>query len=185
MLIQLLIQHPEATGSVLKNTPTWVWGLLAGLLALGLSQVRDARRSAARVTLMPVAMTGFSAWGTFSAFGQSPQFAAVLACWLTAAVAIAAAVALTPAPATYDPATRSFHLRGSWMPLLLILGIFLTKYGVGVELSMQPQLARDAQFTLVVGTLYGIFNGLFAGRAIRLWRLALRTTPLSASAVAA
>ncbi len=44
---------------------------------------------------------------------------------------------------------------------------------------MQPQLARDAQFTLVTGTLYGVFSGLFAGRAIRLWRLALRPQALA------
>ena len=39
---------------------------------------------------------------------------------------------------------------------------------------MQPSLAHDSQYTLVVGTLYGVFSGLFSGRAMRLWRLAAR-----------
>jgi hypothetical protein len=185
MLIQLLTQHPEAVGTVLKNTPTWVWGLLAGLMTLGITQLRDGNPSVVRVTVMPVAMTIFSVWGNFTAFGASSQFGTVLVTWFTAAAVVGAALAMTTPPATYDPATRSFHVPGSWIPLALILGIFMTKYVVGVELNMQPQLARDGQFTVIVAGLYGVFNGLFVGRAIRLWRLALRSAAPSPSAVAA
>ena len=39
MLIQLLIQQPRAIGSVLSQTPHWIWGLLAALIALGASQL--------------------------------------------------------------------------------------------------------------------------------------------------
>ncbi|WP_298923213.1 DUF6622 family protein [uncultured Ramlibacter sp.] len=184
MLIQLLTQHPEAIVQVLKGTPGWVWGLFTGLLALGLNQLRDGRASLVRVTLMPVAMTGFSAWGTWSAFSASPSLGSSLLAWLACAAVLAALVAPTRSPATYDAATRSFATRGSVVPLLLIMGIFLTRYVVGVELAMQPQLAHDGQFTLVVGALYGVFNGLFIGRAARLWRQALRpaAAPLQASA---
>lgn len=174
MLLQLITNQPQVVGTILKNTPTWVWGLLAALTWLGLSQLRDRSASMARVTIMPVAMTAFSVWGTFSAFGGSPQFGAVLLAWFSAAAVVAGIVANTRAPATYDAAEGRFLLQGSWVPLSIILGIFLTKYVVGVELAMQPQLARDSQFTLVVGTLYGFFNGIFAGRAIRLWRLATK-----------
>jgi hypothetical protein len=31
MLIQMLIHEPQMLGTVLKSTPVWVWGLLAGL----------------------------------------------------------------------------------------------------------------------------------------------------------
>lgn len=174
MLIQLVVNHPQAVGTILKSTPTWVWGLLAGLMALGFSQVRDRSASLARVTLMPVAMTAFSLWGTASAFGSSPQFATVLLVWLVCASLLATLIGRTSAPATYDRASRTYAMQGSWMPLLTIAGIFMTKYLVGVELAMQPQLAHDGQFTLVAGALYGVFNGIFAGRAVRLWRLAFR-----------
>jgi len=188
MLIQMLVHQPQMLGPVLKHTPTWVWGLLAALMALGLSQVRTRSVSLARVALLPIAMTGLALWGAVSAFGGSSQFGPVLLAWLAAAAAALAAVApfAPPAGSRYDPATRSFHLPGSWIPLLLILGVFLTKYIVGVELAMQPSLAHDGQYTLVVGTLYGAFSGLFSGRAIRLWRLAARpgapTHPQAANA---
>jgi uncharacterized protein YneF (UPF0154 family) len=73
-----------------------------------------------------------------------------------------------------------FTLPTSWVPLLLILGIFLTKYIVGVELAMRPALARDDQYTLVVSVIYGLFSGIFIGRAARLWRLALRSASVPA-----
>ena len=174
MLLQLIANHPEAVGTILKNTPSWVWGLLAALLALGLSQLRDRQASLVRITVMPLAMTAFSLWGTASAFGNSPQFAQVLLAWFATSATMVALLAPGDSGATYDRASRSFALPGSWVPLALILGIFLTKYAVGVELTMQPQMARDSQFTLVVGTLYGAFSGLFTGRAARLWRLAAR-----------
>ena len=64
------------------------------------------------------------------------------------------------------------QMHGSSVPLGLILGIFFTKYVVGVELALQPPLAHDSTFTLQVATLYGVFNGLLAARAARLWQLA-------------
>lgn len=68
------------------------------------------------------------------------------------------------------------------MPLALILGIFLTKYLVGVELALQPALARDSDFALQIAALYGVFNGLFAAlRALRLWKLVQRSAPLATS----
>lgn len=176
MLIQLLLQHPQALGPVLKNTPPWVWGLFTVLLALGLSQLRTRSVSALRMALMPAAMTGLSLWGTVSAFGGSPLFGYVILAWLAAAAAMLALLARQSPPAgtAYDAARRSFTITGSWLPLALILGIFLTKYVVGVDLTMQPQLARDSQYPLIVGALNGLFSGAFAGRSARLWRLALR-----------
>lgn len=176
MLIQLIVQHPEALGTVLRKTPLWVGGLLAVLLALGLSQTRDRQVSQLRMAIMPLAMTALSLWGMVSAFGKSPMFGYVMLVWLAGALLIGSLIAMTaPRPGTaYDPARRSFTLPGSWLPLALILGIFLTKYVVGVDLVMQPELSRDGQYTLIVGILYGVFSGAFAGRSARLWRLARR-----------
>jgi hypothetical protein len=176
MLIQLIAQQPQVLGSIVKNTPVWVWGLLAALLVLGTTQLRTRSVSALRMTLVPAAMTGMSLWSTISAFSSSPLFGLVLTAWAVAASLMLGLVAVRAplAGTTYDGASRSFTVPGSWVPLLLILGIFLLKYTVGVELTMQPALAHDGQYTLIVGGLYGAFSGIFAGRAARLWLLALR-----------
>jgi hypothetical protein len=174
MLLQLLAQHPEAVVPVLRQTPLWVWGLLVGLVALGASQLRDRTASLVRVSLMPVAMTVFSVSGTFSALAASPHRAQALVAWLAAAALAFALLARGDARAQYDAARRLYRLPGSAVPLLLIAGIFLVKYVVGVDLAMAPQLVRDAGYALSVAGLYGAFTGLFVGRAARLWRLPLR-----------
>ncbi len=158
---------------IFANTPRWVWGLLLALLWLGLSQTITRTASLKRITLLPLAMTGLSVYGSVAAFGAGPQ---VLLVWLSAcALALALVLQQAPPDATrYDPATRLFTLPGSWVPLLLILGIFVTKYFVGVATALQPALARDASFSQSFVALYGAFSGVFLARATRLWRLALR-----------
>jgi hypothetical protein len=181
MLLQLLVNQPQAIGRILSSTPTWVWGLLAALVALGMSQARDRQMSLLRVALMPVAMGVFALWGIVSSFGAAGQLATVLGAWLVAAVTVGALVGMsrTPAGTRYDAAARRFAQPGSWVPLALILGIFLTKYAVGVELALAPRQAHDIGFAVAIAALYGVFNGLFTGRALRLLRLAFRPAPLS------
>lgn len=187
MLIQLIAQQPQILGTIVKNTPHWVWGLLGLLCVLGLSQARTRNVGVARMALMPSAMAALSLWGTASAFGGSPLFVDVLLAWGVAAalmVGLLLPMAL-PAGATYDTARRRFTVPGSWLPLALTLGIFLVKYTVGVELAMQPGLAADGTYSLVAGGLYGLFTGAFAGRAARLWRLALRPAGAGAAVLSA
>jgi hypothetical protein len=158
---------------VIRHTPLWVWGLLLALVFLGVSQLFNRTVGLRRVTIMSLAMAGLSLYGTVSAFGSG---SGVLLAWLAAAVGVAGLVLSRPlAPQTsYDPATRRFFLPGSWVPLVLMMGIFLTKYVVGVMLAMQPALAHQAGLALAVAALYGAFSGAFISRAARLLRLALR-----------
>jgi hypothetical protein len=174
MLIPSLIEHPQMIGPVLHSTPTWVWGLLAALLGLGLSLVRNSTASLLRVTVMPVAMTGLSLWGVSSAFGNSPMLGFVMLVWAAGALCTLLLIGSTAAPrgVEYDPASRIFSIPGSWVPLAMILGIFLTRYVVNVDIAMQPSLSHDNVYALVVGGIYGLFSGAFTGRAARLWRIA-------------
>ena len=155
---------------ILINTPLWVWGLLAALLALGFSQARSRTAGVARITLLPLGLGAFSLYGTVSAFGATPT---VIGSWLAATTLLLLVVTQMPVPTgtRYDSARRQFQLPGSWVPMALIMGIFLTKYVVGVSLVMQPELKANANFSLAIGTLYGVYSGIFAGRTVRLIRL--------------
>lgn len=176
MLIQLLTQHPEALGTIAARSPVWVWALLAGLIALGIAQMARRAVSLKRVALMPIAWVAFSLYGMVSAFGGGGggQFGMVLLAWLGAMATVSAlAMRFTlPSGTRFDPATRRLDVPGSVVPLLLILGIFLTKYAVGVELALQPAQGHTLSFALPVALLYGVFNGIFVARALRLLRLA-------------
>jgi hypothetical protein len=174
MLIPMLVSNPQVILPVLRGTPGWVWALLAGLVALGVTQLRDRTASLVRVSVMPVAMTAFAVWGLSGAFGSSPMFGYAMLAWMLVAALVFAAIGVTSAPrgTTYDPAGRTFFLPGSWVPLALILAIFLTRYVVNVDIAMQPSLKGDGEYTIFVAGLYGLSTGIFVGRAARLWRLA-------------
>ncbi|HJV69013.1 DUF6622 family protein [Ideonella sp.] len=159
---------------ILSHTPRWVFVLFTVLLLLGLSQLAGRRAGLRRVSILPLAMLAWSLYGTLAAFAAQPV---VLLGWLGALAAACAAVATRPLPAgtAYDPATRRFALTGSAWPLVLMMGIFFTRYTVGVLLAMSPGLASDSGFGWTVASLYGMLSGVFLGRALRLWKLALPT----------
>lgn len=183
MLIQLISQHPEALGQIVKRTPIWVWGLLTALVALGASQLRSRQVSLQRLTITPIAMLALALFGMVSAFGNSGQLGLALAAWAVAVGTVTARVMQTAPPqdSAYDVGARCFSVPGSTVPLLLILGIFLTKYIVGVELGIHPAQTHEASFALTVALLYGAFSGLFAGRTLRLMRLIPTHRPLKPS----
>ena len=169
---------------ILLHTPKWVYAVFVLLVWLGAKQLLSNSVSLTRVTLMPLAMGGLSVFGVISAFGDS--LGAVLG-WAAAAAVLIALVLQRPLPATtrYDAAAREFHVAGSAVPLMLMMGIFFTKYVVGVALAMHPELRQQASFAIGLPVLYGAFSGIFAARAVRLWRLAIATDAVATGVRAA
>lgn len=162
---------------IIHNTPSWVGFLLIALLWLGHSQSQRRLASLPRITLLPLIMVVLSLQGTVHAFGAQ---ASVLAIWLSTVLVSVVAVMRQPlSEATrFDATLQRFDLPGSWVPLFLILGIFFTKYAVGVLTAMHPELVHGATFSLSMAALYGAFSGVFLGRAARLLRLS-RARPRS------
>ncbi|MGQ3000187.1 MULTISPECIES: DUF6622 family protein [Variovorax] len=169
---------------ILLHTPKWVFAVFVLLVWLGSKQLLSGSVSLTRITLMPIAMGALSLMGVASAFGDS--LGALLG-WAAAAAVMIALVLRRPLPAStrYDAATRRFHLAGSAVPLALMMGIFFTKYVVGVALVMHPELRHDSVFAVAIPVLYGAFSGVFAARALRLWKLAIATDAMASGAGAA
>ena len=130
---------------ILAHTPHWVFALFALLVWLGCKQLVSRRVSLRRITVLPLAMTGLSLYGVVSAFRDSPL---ALAFWVAAAV-VAAFLLMQRRlheATRYEAGTRSFDVPGSAVPLVLMMGIFFTKYVVGVQLAMHPELAHQPGF---------------------------------------
>lgn len=174
MLIQLLAERPEAALTIVQRTPLWVWGLLAGLVALGLSQWRDRQIGLRRAVIPALGLAVFSLVGLAGELRQTAWMGPALTLWLAAVGSVLLIGARRPprSGTRYDPATQRFFLPGSGATLMTVLAIFSLKYGVGVELAMQPELRHSATFTLTLAAVYGSISGLFALRPLALWRMA-------------
>lgn len=166
---------PQASmlAGIVGHTPPWVFALLVALLAYGIRQWRPAHIGQVRTAVLPAAMVGL---GLYGVVGLASGAVAPLLAWAIAALAFTAATLKQPVPAgtRYDVAMRRFDVPGSALPLMLLMGIFFTRYAVGVALDMHPELRSDATVVTGVAIVYGAFGGVFAGRALRLWRLATR-----------
>jgi hypothetical protein len=160
---------------ILTHTPKWVFVLFVALVWLGVKQMLPRRVGLNLSAALPLAMTCLSLFGVTSAFGDAPQ--ALLTWAAGAAVAFVLNFQISSAnQASYDATSRSFQVPGSVVPLALFMGIFFTKYAVGVSMGVQPSLAHNSGFALCIGALYGVFSGIFLARAAKLWRIALTQT---------
>jgi hypothetical protein len=157
--------------AILSHTPVWVWILLAVLVKLGVSQSRPHDVSLTRVTILPLVMLALSASGVLSAFGYFPMALGGWAAGVGAAL-IFARQAIAVRGASWSVETKTLHLPGNWVPLVLMLGIFATKFFAGVSLAMNPALATHAVFAGLCSFAYGAFSGLFLARSLSLRALA-------------
>jgi len=152
---------------ILQRTPPWVFALFAILVVFGVLQSRTRQVSLVRVTILPLVLIGLSLSGLLGTFGAN---ALAIAAWLTAvgAALLLNRAAKWPRKVSYAPATRSFLVEGSWLPLAVMMIIFFTRYAVTVTLAMQPALAGTTWLPIGVSFAYGLMSGAFLARALRI-----------------
>ncbi len=159
---------------ILQRIPHSVWMLLALLIAIGISQSFTKRRSLRSATLIPIIMILLSLYGVMSVFAQ----ASALLAW---AVGVAAALTFAHAVGAWknirwSQADQRLIVPGSWMPMLLMLGLFFTKFGVNVALAMHHELVNSTGFAMMASLAYGVFSGTFFARGVAAWKAANHPT---------
>ena len=149
---------------IIKRTPLWVWPLLVLLVALGLMQVRDRELSRLRLLTLPLVMVALSLAATLNAFGAAPV--APIAWALGGALALVIGLDSGAEPAKSGQGASLYKVAGSWGPLILILGIFLVRYGVAATLAITPGMGAEPAFQVGTGLSYGAMSGLLLSRAL-------------------
>jgi hypothetical protein len=154
---------------ILRHTPAWVFVLFFVLLAAGYRQTKDRRVRHGVIVALPAVMLALSFYGVISGFGMD---AAALGAWV---IGIGLAVALGvisrwPRRAGASKGENAFFVPGSWVPLLLMMLIFFTKYAVAVIIARKLPIANRPLFIVCVALCYGLFSGFFLARAIVIWR---------------
>lgn len=154
---------------ILAHTPAWVFGLLAGLVILGLQQARNREVARWLAYLLPAGMVILSLVGVTSNFGAHWL---AISLWLAGLCAMALlGYQLMPVKHLhYLAESNRFYIPGSWMPLLVILAIFFTKYCVAVLVALANPLVMQTGFMPTMCLIYGGFSGYFVARALGLVR---------------
>lgn len=155
---------------IITKTPLWVFGLFFALVVLGSLQMRARKISARRVFILPIVFLLLSAAGVVSAFGLSSIPLLAFAVGYILAITLVVSSPREP-NASYNKALQEFNVAGSSVPLVLMMSIFALKYFVGVSTAMHTSFALSDLFPLTISALYGGFSGIFAGRALKLYRL--------------
>lgn len=160
---------------IIQHTPVWVFGLLIGLLFLKYSQTKTRLLSLKRLIILPVVMLALSGLGIASSFGLQIQSIALWGLGIGAALAFNLWLA-SPKGATYLADEKLFRVPGSWLPMVLILVIFFTKYLVGVLLALHPETVHTPTFATSACLLFGLSSGFFLARAIKVYQTSLQPT---------
>lgn len=154
---------------IFSHTPAWVWGLLVALLLLGLSQTRQRQVAPWRLWLLPAAL---SLWGLWSMRGNFQAVPLALPVWALCAGGAAHAVSsrqAAPGVRWLADAGR-WQLPGSWLPLVVIVLIFCTRYASTVASVIVPGFGSLWKAQLPLMALLGGACGLLWGRSLQvLW----------------
>lgn len=166
---------------ILAHTPRWVFILFVGLVFLGLQQSKTRTVTFKRLMLLPLAMAALSLYSIWSTFNGSTLG---LACGVVAMLGTAALSQRFDFAkgVRYLAQTHSFILPGSWLPLALMMAIFVTKYGVGIALAQHGQWRDVAPLIAAVGAVYGFWSGIFVGRMAQILARHGRPVMLKAAA---
>ncbi len=164
----------EKTAQILMYTPRWVFGLLAGLIVLGLVQVRTRQVPVQAVFIMPVAMTMMSLIGTLMDLGFA---APTILCWLLGAASVTLLLLKisNSSSTTYDHTMRKLRLQGSWIPLFVILAIFCTRYALGISFGMNLNIVHEFYFAPLMSLILGTLSGYFIAQGISYLLVVRRT----------
>jgi hypothetical protein len=72
-----------------------------------------------------------------------------------------------PARVHYQRELGKFQIPGSWIPLVLMMTVFLARFVLGVTSAVNPALVASGAFVGTVSSILGLCSGLFAARAIK------------------
>jgi len=153
--------------AILRDAPFWVWGVLLALLVLGLAQARDRKVSSILILVMPASMIPLSLYGVVASFGVSPGALGAWTIGLGLALTLNALLRLGPRGVRYDAIDARFEVPGSWVPLVLMLTIFSTRFVFAATTAINPSIVGAPIFIACASGILGFCSGLFLSRAIR------------------
>ena len=159
---------------ILRQTPISVWVILVMLIVLGFTQTRDRELSRTRIAVMPIAFMVLALSGVMR---RAESLSINLAAWLLGfpAMWFFARKLVSVQGAILSPNRKHAYVPGSWVPMTLIVGLFVTNYAVAAVTALHPGLASGAPYSMSSNLVFGIFAGLFWNRSWSLQQIGVQS----------
>jgi hypothetical protein len=136
------------------DTPTWVWGVLAYLLVVGIKAMRDRIVYLPKLFIMPIILMGLKYKALISVIYMG---------FMLIGVFIGVIIGRrTDVKICKD--LKSIELPGSYFTLILLLLFFSIKYVFGYLEATQFEIVE--QYGFIEISISGILSGYFLGRSI-------------------
>jgi len=149
---------------ILTHTPLYVWAILALLVHRGMTAMHDRDVEVRKLVMIPAVMVALSLQDMSTQFGLGGW---ALAAWAAAAAGMALVLGLAGSERiAAGTVPGQVRVRGSRLPLVMMMAVFFTKYVVSVTVAVAPQLRQETLFACIVCGLFGVFNGWFIGRLV-------------------
>ena len=155
----------EFAMQILKNTPIWVWAILAALIYLGSRQLKARVVKRYSVLIAPVVFLFVG----LMASGRGPVEFATWALTLLTLATVTFFVGRPTAGARYEANGDRLHMPGSAVPMTIMLAIFLLNYVINVVLAINPSYRSELVWQVVPALILGALSGVFIGRAATLF----------------
>lgn len=148
---------------MLSKIPFWVFGVLLLLVFLGFKQSRARLVTTRNMVAIALAMLGLSLYGVVAAFG--PEVAPLLS-WAVGIAIVAGLCRALVGPHGMQAVSGAILVPGSWIPLGLMLGIFMAKFALGFATGLGSPIVRQLWFMSAASGVFGALSGAFAARAL-------------------
>ena len=149
---------------IITKIPLFVWPLFAILLLGGL---RARKVSTVPIAVLLLIPSIFFCWSLFSFFGKYATVPLAILCWLLCLGAgfSIGFLHMQRLKLKFDRQKKKVEMPVSWIPLMLSMSIFTSKFSIGMMSSMMPHLNGSILF-LGLELFATIILGIFAGRGI-------------------
>lgn len=150
-------------GQAAVGAPIWVWPLLAALIGLGVSRMRDREMLAWRLMLLPAIVLGISVLTSLSGPMTGTAMAALPAGLVAGAAAGWWSMRMTAVRRL--PGNR-IAVKGEFVSLIAILLIFAARFAMGTLQATAPDMLEMAIPAVVLAGLPAFSAALMASRAL-------------------
>lgn len=147
----------------LRDTPVWVWILLAFLLRRGFAALYDREMTTGRLFFLPVIFIVWGAYGVITETALAGASLAMMAVGLLAGTALGYRLWRSQPPLRNSDNPGMVIRAGTPLTLGLIVITFCMKFILTSAIYLQPGLRSSASFCMLFGGVTGLVDGVFWG----------------------